>query len=71
MFFLQLKNELWKLFAKRRTYMGFAVLLGTQLLMVVQRMLLTSIRLFALQSLMLASIAAWHMKSGRRAVPHG
>jgi ABC-2 type transport system permease protein len=27
MFFLQLKNELWKLFGKKRTYIGFAMLL--------------------------------------------
>lgn len=31
-FFLQLRNELWKLFAKKRTYMGFSVLLLTQFL---------------------------------------
>ena len=35
-----------------------AAMLVIQLLMVVQRMLLTNIRLFALQSLMLAAIAA-------------
>ena len=35
-----------------------AVMLVMQLLLVVQRMLLTNIRLFALQSLMLSAIAA-------------
>lgn len=34
MFFPQLKNELWKLFGKRRTFMGFVILLGAQLLIV-------------------------------------
>jgi ABC-2 type transport system permease protein len=34
MFFHQLKNELWKLFGKKRTYMGFAILVCTQLLIV-------------------------------------
>jgi ABC-2 type transport system permease protein len=32
MFLLQLRNELWKLFAKKRTYIGFGILLLTQLL---------------------------------------
>ena len=27
MFFAQLKNELWKLFGKKRTYIGFIMLL--------------------------------------------
>lgn len=30
MFFLQLRNELWKLFGKKRTYIGFAAFLLTQ-----------------------------------------
>jgi ABC-2 type transport system permease protein len=34
MFFYQLKNELWKLFGKKRTYMGFLMLLLAQLLIV-------------------------------------
>jgi ABC-2 type transport system permease protein len=34
MFFQQLKNELWKLFAKKRTYIGFAMLLLAQALIV-------------------------------------
>jgi ABC-2 type transport system permease protein len=34
MFFYQLKNELWKLFAKQRTYIGFLMLLVAQMLIV-------------------------------------
>ncbi len=34
MFRLQLRNELWKLFGKRRTYIGFGMLLLAQLLVV-------------------------------------
>ena len=34
MFFYQLKNELWKLFGKKRTYIGFLMLLLAQLLIV-------------------------------------
>lgn len=34
MFFYQLKNELWKLFAKKRTYIGFLMLMLAQLLIV-------------------------------------
>jgi ABC-2 type transport system permease protein len=34
MFFYQLKNELWKLFGKKRTYMGFLMLMLAQLLIV-------------------------------------
>jgi ABC-2 type transport system permease protein len=34
MFFYQLKNELWKLFAKQRTYIGFLMLLAAQILIV-------------------------------------
>ncbi|MDB6124373.1 MAG: hypothetical protein JWQ71_3366 [Pedosphaera sp.] len=30
MFFLQLRNELWKLFGKKRTYIGFTILLLSQ-----------------------------------------
>ena len=30
MFYLQLRNELWKLFGKKRTYIGFAMFLLTQ-----------------------------------------
>src|SRR5688572_22962890 len=30
MFYLQLRNELWKLFAKKRTYIGFAMFLLAQ-----------------------------------------
>src|SRR5262245_33214295 len=30
MFFAQLKNELWKLFGKKRTYIGFGVFLVAQ-----------------------------------------
>src|SRR2546423_1001138 len=32
MFLFQLRNELWKLFAKKRTYIGFGILLLTQFL---------------------------------------
>jgi ABC-2 type transport system permease protein len=32
MFFLQLRSELWKLFAKKRTYIGFGILLSAQFL---------------------------------------
>jgi ABC-2 type transport system permease protein len=32
MFFFQLRNELWKLFGKKRTYIGFGILLLTQFL---------------------------------------
>jgi len=35
MFFYQLKNELWKLFGKKRTYIGFSMLLLAQLLIIV------------------------------------
>ena len=35
MFFYQLKNELWKLFCKKRTYIGFLMLMLAQLLIVV------------------------------------
>ena len=35
MLFLQLRNELWKLFGKKRTYIGFAALLLAQVLIVV------------------------------------
>ncbi len=35
MFFFQLKNELWKLFGKQRTYIGFSMLLLAQVLIVV------------------------------------
>ncbi len=35
MFFYQLKNELWKLFGKKRTYIGFLMLMLAQLLIVV------------------------------------
>lgn len=31
MFHLQLRNELWKLFGKKRTYIGFGMILATQL----------------------------------------
>ena len=31
MFFWQLRNEIWKLFAKKRTYIGFGMILVTQL----------------------------------------
>jgi hypothetical protein len=34
MFFYQLKNELWKLFGKKRTYIGFLMLMLAQLLIV-------------------------------------
>ena len=34
MFFSQLKNELWKLFGKKRTYIGFLMLLLAQMLIV-------------------------------------
>jgi ABC-2 type transport system permease protein len=34
MFYLQLRNELWKLFAKKRTYIGFGMFLVVQLLIV-------------------------------------
>jgi ABC-2 type transport system permease protein len=34
MFFLQLRNELWKLFGKKRTYIGFGFLLAIQFLIV-------------------------------------
>ncbi len=30
MFFLQLRNELWKLFGKKRTYIGFGAFLVAQ-----------------------------------------
>ena len=30
MFYLQLRNELWKLFAKKRTYIGFLMFLLAQ-----------------------------------------
>jgi ABC-2 type transport system permease protein len=32
MFYLQLRNELWKLFGKKRTYIGFGLILTTQLI---------------------------------------
>jgi len=32
MFYLQLRNELWKLFGKKRTYIGFGMFLATQIL---------------------------------------
>ena len=35
MFFLQLRSELWKLFGKKRTYIGFSMLLLAQLLIIV------------------------------------
>jgi ABC-2 type transport system permease protein len=35
MFFLQLRNELWKLFGKKRTYIGFCMFLSAQLLLLV------------------------------------
>ncbi|HTB82605.1 MAG TPA: ABC transporter permease subunit [Candidatus Sulfotelmatobacter sp.] len=34
MFFYQLKNELWKLFGKKRTYIGFSMLLLAQLIII-------------------------------------
>ncbi len=34
MFLLQLRNELWKLFGKKRTYIGFAMFLAAQLTIV-------------------------------------
>lgn len=34
MFYLQLRNELWKLFAKKRTYIGFGMFLAAQLLII-------------------------------------
>jgi ABC-2 type transport system permease protein len=34
MFFHQLKNELWKLFGKKRTFLGFAILLAAQAIIV-------------------------------------
>ena len=34
MLFLQLRNELWKLFGKPRTYIGFGTLLLAQVLVV-------------------------------------
>lgn len=34
MFYLQLRNELWKLFTKKRTYIGFGAFLATQLAIV-------------------------------------
>ena len=34
MFLLQLRNELWKLFGKKRTYIGFGMLLAAQLIIV-------------------------------------
>ncbi len=34
MFFLQLRNELWKLFGKKRTYIGFGIFLAAQLTIV-------------------------------------
>ena len=34
MFFYQLRNELWKLFAKKRTYIGFSMFLLAQLLII-------------------------------------
>src|ERR1700733_5104099 len=34
MFFYQLKNELWKLFGKKRTYIGFSMLMLAQLLII-------------------------------------
>jgi ABC-2 type transport system permease protein len=34
MFFYQLKNELWKLFGKKRTYIGFSMLLLAQMLII-------------------------------------
>ena len=30
LFFLQLRGELWKLFARKRTYLGFGVFLGVE-----------------------------------------
>src|SRR5258708_24961757 len=33
MFYLQLRNELWKLFGKKRTYIGFGAFLLAQTLM--------------------------------------
>ncbi len=33
MFYLQLRNELWKLFGKKRTYIGFGAFLVAQLAM--------------------------------------
>jgi ABC-2 type transport system permease protein len=35
LFLLQLKGELWKLFARKRTYLGFAVFLGVEILVLV------------------------------------
>jgi ABC-2 type transport system permease protein len=35
MFHLQLRNELWKLFGKKRTYIGFGMILVTQLIVAV------------------------------------
>src|SRR5262245_32413651 len=34
MFFAQLKNELWKLFGKKRTYIGFGAILVVQTLII-------------------------------------
>src|ERR1041384_4063465 len=34
MFYLQLRNELWKLFGKKRTYIGFAMFLLVQAIIV-------------------------------------
>jgi ABC-2 type transport system permease protein len=36
MFFRQLRNELWKLFGKKRTYLGFSVLAAVQLAIVLR-----------------------------------
>ena len=33
MFYLQLRNELWKLFGKKRTYIGFGAFLLAQTIM--------------------------------------
>ena len=33
MFYLQLRNELWKLFGKKRTYIGFGAFLAAQTIM--------------------------------------